>query len=76
VPGEHEGGSTYTFDIWRGHPQADEVLAFLQNTRERAIALREKVEAHGLGEVAEELRFRVIAYVGQTVVGNDEEDET
>lgn len=76
VPGEHEGGSTYTFDIWRGHPHTDEVLAFLQNTRERAVALRKKVEAHGLGEVAEELRFRVIAYVGQTVVGNDDEEDT
>src|SRR5262249_25941605 len=44
--GEWVGGSTYGFDVWDGHPHHAEVVGFLQATRERAVALRKRVEAH------------------------------
>jgi len=68
------GGSTYGFDVWSGHPHREEVLGFLAATRQRAIALREKVEAYNASHVAEENALeRVMFYAGQTVVGLDQE---
>jgi len=67
------GGSTYGFDIWPGHPHRDEVLGFLRSVREKAVNLREKVTAYNLEHEAEGGTQRVIAYVGQTVLGLDNE---
>jgi peptide/nickel transport system substrate-binding protein len=78
MSGEWIGGSTYSYDVWEGHPVREEVLRFLQDTRERAVALRRRVETHNLRHSApEEAIERVIAYVGQTVVRaeNAEEDD-
>jgi hypothetical protein len=70
APGEWVGGSTYGFDVWEGHPHHDEVVGFLQATRDRAIALRKRVEAHNANHLPpEEAARHVIAYVGQTVLG-------
>jgi len=69
VPGEWVGGSTYGFDVWEGHPDHDEVVGFLQATRERAIALRKRVEEHNKShEAPANAERHVIAYVGQTVL--------
>lgn len=69
-----DGGSTYTFDVWNGHPYIDEVLAFLQTTRQHARQLRENVEAYNTEHrPSQSLQCkRVIAYIGQTVL--EEED--
>lgn len=74
--GEWVGGSTYAFDVWENHPHRDEVLGFLQETRERAVGLRRKVERYN----AEQTRgidapMKVICYVGQTVIGLDDSEE-
>jgi hypothetical protein len=63
------GGSTYGYDIWSGHPYHDEVVGFLQATRDRAAELRARVDRYNAecDEARPPLR-RVIAYVGQTVV--------
>ena len=37
--GEFVGGSTYGFEVWDDHPHRADVLGFLQETRERAVAL-------------------------------------
>lgn len=46
------GGTTLSYDIWRGHPKEQEVLELLSVTRKRLIALWNDVEdynrAHGL----------------------------
>jgi hypothetical protein len=77
TPGEAFGGSTYGFEIWPGHPLAEEVLGFLQATRERAVDLRQRVDRHNAeADVPEEQRQRVIAYVGQTVIEPVEPSET
>ncbi|HVU02423.1 MAG TPA: crosslink repair DNA glycosylase YcaQ family protein [Polyangiaceae bacterium] len=65
------GGSTYTFDLWEGHPMQQEVLALLAALRRQGRELRERVEAfnqdHERPTSAPELR--VITYVGQGVIG-------
>lgn len=67
------GGSTYTYDVWRGHPHRDEVLGFLRDVRAKAVALRMKVEAYNeeAGPAAADAE-RVIAYVGQAVLDEGE----
>ncbi|HEV8247743.1 MAG TPA: hypothetical protein VGP93_18340, partial [Polyangiaceae bacterium] len=72
LAGEWIGGSTYGFDIGTEHPLHDEVVGFLQTTRARAAALRARVDEYNAKtQPAEDSSFRVIAYVGQTVVGLD-----
>jgi hypothetical protein len=78
VQGEWIGGSTYGFDVWDGHPEQGTVLGFLQATRERAVELRKRVEAHNVSHFPPEgATQHVIAYVGQTVVlpDGDGDDE-
>src|SRR5690606_19403961 len=68
------GGSTYTIDLWSGHPLEKDVLALLQKIRQEVTDLRERVDAipkpNSLGPEAD---MRVIFYAGQTVLGNDPE---
>jgi len=76
------GGSTYHFDLYRGHPKEREVLELLSSVRERVSALRaevDRVSALGVAggapaseapaEAAE--AYRVVFYVGQNAVGLD-----
>jgi hypothetical protein len=68
------GGSTFGFDVWAGHPERDEVLGLLKRFREQALALRARVEDYNSAHPAPEPGAqRVIAYVGQTVLGLEEE---
>jgi hypothetical protein len=68
------GGSTYTIDIWDGHPLADEVRGTLGQMRSTLSDLRQRVsqynEAHKLPDDHE----RVVIYAGQSMVqeGADE----
>ena len=69
------GGSTYHFDIWRGHPLEAEVVGLLGELRRRALDLCERVQAVN-SELAPEVPVgarRVTTYVGQTLI-EDEED--
>jgi hypothetical protein len=76
VPGEWIGGSTYSYDVWEGHPVRDDVLAFLAESRRRAVELRKRVEAYNTNHSGpSDATERVIAYVGQTVVGLEEGEE-
>jgi hypothetical protein len=70
------GGSTYGFDVWEGHPLHAEVVGFLRSTRERAMALRKRVEAHNVSHSCPDGSTQhVIAYVGQTVIGIEDEGD-
>ncbi len=75
--GETTGGSTYHFDLYRGHPKEREVLELLTSVRERASALRAELEQATLAErgaasVADAPEaYRVVFYVGQNAVGLD-----
>jgi hypothetical protein len=44
--GETIGGSTYTYDLWEGHPHEQEALGLLHTMRTQAVALRQKIEAY------------------------------
>lgn len=70
------GGSTYHFDIWPGHPLEAEVMGLLRNFRRQAVALRTDVEEHNREHSTggAEPR-RVVTYVGQTVLEDEEHDD-
>jgi hypothetical protein len=73
--GEAVGGSTYTFEVWPGHPLEADVTAHLQRLRQLSVDLRHKVEAyntvHSAPDPAATKKF--ISYVGQTMVEQQEE---
>jgi len=75
VPSDWVGGSTYSFEVWDGHPLHDEAVGFLRATRERAMDLRRRIEASSTPPAPAEETKRVIAYVGQNVVGPEIEGE-
>jgi hypothetical protein len=62
------GGSTYTFDVWPGHPLEQSAKAQLAELRERLGALRREVDdynqAHGLPRDY----AQVVTYVGQCLL--------
>jgi hypothetical protein len=70
------GGSTYSFDVWGGHPLEDRVKAQLAELRERLGELRREVDvynrAHGLSTSYQQ----VITYVGQCVMERTKEGDT
>jgi hypothetical protein len=59
------GGSTYTFDIWPGHPNEDEVYGMLRELRDRAGALRHRVEAYNVAHRIPRDYVQVLFYGGQ-----------
>ena len=66
---EYIGGSTYSFFVTDNHPLKEEVLSFLQVTRQRAAELRRRVaEINEQRDTPQEEMMRVIAYVGQTTL--------
>ena len=74
--GDATGGSTYHFDLYRGHPQEQAVLGLLSSVRERASALREQVERArvtpaGAPPAEAPDGYRVVFYVGQNALGLD-----
>jgi DNA-binding MarR family transcriptional regulator len=70
------GGSTYTIDVWQGHPLAEEVYGTLGRVRSTLSELRARVAAFNGAPEAPELRTRVVMYVGQSVIaeGNERGD--
>lgn len=60
------GGSTYTFDVWPGHPYEAEVFRLLSDLRERTGALRGKVREHNAANGRPEKFIEVTFYGGQT----------
>jgi hypothetical protein len=75
TPDDWVGGSTFGFDVWPGHPHHDEVVGLLRELRARIGALRQRVDAHNAAADGVDEAFRVIAYVGQTLVGGPEPGE-
>jgi hypothetical protein len=61
------GGSTFTLDVWPGHPHADEAYGVLARFRAQYTELYERIEAHNAkhGKPAE--YDQVVIYGGQHV---------
>ncbi len=70
------GGSTYTLDIWPGHPLEDEVYDSLKTLRGALGNLRERVERFNNDRELPENHTKVVMYVGQCPIpqGNGSDD--
>jgi hypothetical protein len=71
------GGSTYTFDIWPGHPLEQEVSSQLPALRARLSELRQRVERHNTEQGRNREYREVVMYLGQCAMerenaGSDE----
>jgi len=68
------GGSTYTIDIWDGHPLAEEVRGTLGQMRSTLSDLRERVNQYNQAHALPDDHERVVIYAGQSMVqeGSDE----
>jgi hypothetical protein len=75
-PDEAIGGSTYGFDLWRGHPLEPEARGLLAALRTQCQSLRARIEAYNERHPApaDAPPLRVVAYVGQTVIEEEEQD--
>lgn len=74
--GEAIGGSTYSCDVWDGHPLRDEVLGFLAACRARGADLVKRVDAYNESHPKDaRTAMRVYAYVGQSVIHERDEEE-
>jgi hypothetical protein len=76
APDEAVGGSTYSFDLWRGHPFEGDVLSVLATFRREAVALRQRIDAYNRDHAppGDDDRYRVVSYIGQNTIGREQED--
>jgi hypothetical protein len=70
------GGSTYTIDVWPGHPLAEEAYGTLGRVRSMLSDLRARVAEFNDAQQIPESHSRVVMYVGQCVIteGNERGD--
>jgi hypothetical protein len=68
------GGSTYTLDVWPGHPHAEQALETLKQLRSQLGELRDQVERHNAEHPVPERYTQVLMYVGQTLIEQGEDD--
>jgi hypothetical protein len=69
------GGSTYSFDVWPGHPHEGEVLALLGTLRERAGALRQTVRAYNAVHARPARYTEATFYGGQWLLEREDAEE-
>lgn len=67
------GGSTYTIDVWDGHPLSDEVFSTLGRLRTTLSELRNRVAEFNASHELPNAHSRVVIYVGQHVIQEDHE---
>ncbi len=70
------GGSTYTLDVWPGHPMEAEARGTLGRVRTSIAELRERIDSYNTehGRPTTEAEREVTVYVGQYVKTNDDND--
>jgi hypothetical protein len=70
------GGSTYSFNVWPGHPFEEEARSTLQQFRTRCSDLRQRVQQfndrNGLPDGYE----KIVVYAGQVGIEQDKADDT
>ena len=66
------GGSTYSYDVWPGHPFQERVLGFLSRVRSEADTLLEEVHRFNESSSRPPNFSRVSFYVGQSVQSDEE----
>ena len=78
-PRDQTGGSTWSLDVWPGHPLEAEAKGLLGILRQQVEQLRERIDAHARERQAPlgVMRERVVFYAGQYVrEGGVGEEET
>lgn len=71
LPDDVVGGSTYSFQVWDGHPFAERVLGLLGETRREMSKLRKEVDDYNeTVEVTADGR-KVTFYFGQSVIESE-----
>src|SRR5690606_5483080 len=65
------GGSTYTLDVWRGHPMYTEVLGTLKRLRDELGNLRARVETWNGSNPRHDAMESVTVYFGQFISENE-----
>jgi hypothetical protein len=73
--GDRTGGSTYTIDVWKGHPLADEVYGTLGRIRTTLTDLRARVDEFNSKNEIPDPHTRVVIYAGQSVVEEENEHD-
>jgi hypothetical protein len=68
------GGSTYTLDVFTGHPLLGEALATLSDFRTRMASLRERVERHNTEHGLPPSFVKLVSYAGQCLIQEDAEE--
>jgi hypothetical protein len=73
---EAPGGSTYTIDVWSGHPLEEEVRSTLSRLRSMLVDLRQRADAYNAAHGTPERHDQVVLYVGQCKIpqGVDDDD--
>jgi hypothetical protein len=66
------GGSTYTIDVWSGHPLEQEVLGTLSRFRAEMSELRRRAELQNQSQKRPRKYSRVVVYGGQCVIPEEE----
>jgi hypothetical protein len=69
--GDQVGGSTYTIDVWSGHPLEGEVLGTLGDFRTKLSELRQRVALHNKSAKRPRKYSRVVVYGGQCVISEE-----
>ncbi len=68
------GGTTLSFDLVVGHPYEAQVKGLLSRLRAETLELWHQVSAHNAQQaIPEELRERIVFYVGQNFIPSDSE---
>jgi hypothetical protein len=65
--GDQVGGSTWSLDVWRGHPLEAEAKSLLERTRAAVEDLRERIDAHNSQANHDGPGERVVFYAGQSI---------
>jgi hypothetical protein len=67
------GGSTYSFDVWKGHPCEERVYGLLRAQRAQISALREEVTRHNQDHARPPQGVhKVVFYLGQNIIRDEE----
>jgi hypothetical protein len=66
------GGSTYTIDVWEGHPLADEVYGALAKVRDLLGGIRARAQASNPSGAVPPRHTRVVIYAGQCLTQEGE----
>ena len=69
------GGSTYSFDVWDGHPHAERTLSLLSDFRDELGTLWSEVTQYNDDNPRTGPRDRVTFYLGQLVTSESDGSE-